>query len=122
MTSTRGRTFVGTVIADKMHKTVTVEWEGKRYVPKFERYSKTRTRVKAHNPENINAKVGNVVQIMETRPVSKTKNFVVTKVLKDGEAPQAPTEPKGKAKPKKELEKNAKKAEAKKVEEKNESN
>jgi small subunit ribosomal protein S17 len=79
--STRKRTFTGKVIRDKMSKTVTVEWEGQRYIPKYERYQKTRTRVKAHNPESINAKEGDVVKITETRPLSKTKNFIVTEIV-----------------------------------------
>lgn len=79
--TTRGRTFEGKVISDKMNKTVTVEWEGRKQVPKFERYMKRRTRVKAHNPEDIDAKIGDMVQIKETRPISKTKNFIVTQIL-----------------------------------------
>ncbi len=81
--SLRGRTFEGEVVSDKMHKTVTVIWERRAYVPKYERYEKRRTRVKAHNPDNINAKVGDIVVIKETRPISKTKNFVVVEVKKD---------------------------------------
>ena len=79
--STRGRTFTGTVIADKMAKTVTVEWERQKYIPKYERYEKRRTRVKAHNPENINAKEGDMVVIKETRPLSKTKHFIITEIV-----------------------------------------
>lgn len=79
--STRGRTFTGTVIRDKMSKTVTVEWERRKYIPKYERYEKRRTRVKAHNPENINAKEGDIVKIKETRPLSKTKNFIVIEIV-----------------------------------------
>ncbi|RME77649.1 30S ribosomal protein S17 [Candidatus Woesearchaeota archaeon] len=80
-TATRGKTFEGTVVSAKMQKTVIVEWEGRRYIPKYERYEKTRTRVSAHNPENINAQEGDRVQIKETRPLSKTKHFIITKVL-----------------------------------------
>ena len=78
--STRGRTHTGTVISNKMSKTVTVEWERRRYVPKYQRYEKRRTRVKAH--DELGAKIGDVVEIIETRPISKTKNFLVTKVVK----------------------------------------
>lgn len=73
----RGRTFVGKVIRAKVPKSVTVEWTGKRYVPKYERYEKTRTRIKAHSPECIGAQEGDTVKIIETRKISKTKNFVV---------------------------------------------
>lgn len=77
--SLRGRTFRGVVIADAMQKTVTVEWERRKHVPKYERYEKKRTRIKAHNPENINAKKGDLVEIQECRPMSKTKSFVIVK-------------------------------------------
>lgn len=78
--SLRGRTFEGRVVSDKMHKTVTVEWERRKYVPKYERYERRRTKVKAHNPESINAKTGDIVRIVETRPLSKTKNFIVVEI------------------------------------------
>jgi len=75
--STRGRMFVGNVISAKAHKTITVEWERMKYIPKYERYTKERTRVKVHNPPCINAKEGDKVKIAECRPISKTKHFVV---------------------------------------------
>nr|MCK4930039.1 30S ribosomal protein S17 [Nanoarchaeota archaeon] len=77
----RGKIFLGLVISDKMARTVTVTWPGRRYVPKYERYEKRRSKLKAHNPECINARKGDVVLIAETRPLSKTKHFVVVKVL-----------------------------------------
>jgi small subunit ribosomal protein S17 len=80
--SIRGRKFTGLVISDKMSKTVTVEWERRRYIPKYERYQKRRTRVKAHNPAAMNAEKGDIVVIEETRPISKTKNFIVTSIVK----------------------------------------
>jgi len=79
--STRGRKFVGVVISDKMTRTVTVQWEKRKYIPKYERYEKSRTRVKAHNPDEINAQKGDMVRIEETRPLSKTKNFIVTEII-----------------------------------------
>ncbi len=87
--STRGRKFTGTVISDKMSKTVTVEWKRRRYLPKYERYQKRRTKVKAHNPETINAEKGDIVIIEETRPISKTKNFIVTSIVKKHSVVQA---------------------------------
>jgi len=80
--STRGRKFIGEVVSDKMSKTVTVQWDRRKYIPKYERYEKRRTKVKAHNPETINAEKGDIVRIEETRPISKTKNFVVTEIVK----------------------------------------
>ena len=79
--SLRGRTFVGTVISARMQKTVTVEWERKHFLKKYERYEKRKSKVKAHNPESVNAKEGDVVKIMECRPISKTKNFIVVEVM-----------------------------------------
>ena len=77
--SVRGRSFTGTVVSDKMAKTVTVVWERRKLIPKYQRYEKRRTRVKAHN--EIGAKTGDLVEIRETRPISKTKNFVVVKII-----------------------------------------
>nr|AJS13042.1 30S ribosomal protein S17P, small subunit ribosomal protein S17 [uncultured archaeon] len=73
--------LTGTVASDKMSKTAIVSWDRKVYVPKFERYEKRRSKVSAHNPECIDAKRGDVVLIAETRPLSKTKNFVIIEVI-----------------------------------------
>lgn len=81
-TKVRGRIFTGTVISDRMQKTVTVEWPLRKFNKKYERFEMRRTRVKAHNPESIDAKAGDLVRIAETRPLSKTKNFVVIEILK----------------------------------------
>lgn len=83
--SMRGRTFKGIVTSDKMASTVSVEWERSKYVPKYERYEKRKSKVKAHNPASIDAKKGDFVEIKETRPISKTKSFIVTKILESGE-------------------------------------
>src|SRR3989339_517858 len=79
--SLRGRSFVGTVISARMQKTVTVEWERRHFLKKYERYEKRKSKVKAHNPESVNAKEGDVVKIMECRPISKTKNFIVIGIM-----------------------------------------
>ena len=78
----RGNVFEGKVISAKAHKTVTVERKITRFIPKYERYKKVRLRIKAHNPECINAKEGDKVKIGETRKLSKTKSFVVMEVMK----------------------------------------
>lgn len=84
--TTRGKTFVGKIASVKMKKTVIVEIERNRYIKKYERYEKRRTRIKAHNPEEINTTIGEVVKIRETRPISKTKKFtVIEKIKKKGE-------------------------------------
>lgn len=74
---THGRIFTGVVISDKAQKTVTVEMQRQVYFKKYERYGKDRTVIHAHNPECIDAAKGDIVKIIETRPISKIKNFVV---------------------------------------------
>jgi small subunit ribosomal protein S17 len=77
----RGNVFDGTVVSTKANKTITVERKLVKYLPKFERYKKTKSRIYAHNPTCINAKEGDMVRVGETRKLSKTKNFVVMQVL-----------------------------------------
>jgi small subunit ribosomal protein S17 len=79
---THGKSFVGKVTSDKMHKTVVVQWERRRLLRKYERFEKRHSRVYAHNPPSINAKLGDIVRVQETRPLSKTKNFVVVEILR----------------------------------------
>ncbi len=82
---THGRTFTGVVVSDKMSRTVTVAWERRHYVPKYQRYERRYSTVKAHNPDAIDAKAGDTVTIMETRPISKTKSFIIIKKHAAGE-------------------------------------
>ncbi len=79
--SLRGRQFTGTVISTRMRKTATIEFPRLYFLNKYERYEKRRTKLKVHNPECIDAKDGEVVRVMECRPLSKTKNFVIVKRL-----------------------------------------
>ncbi len=78
----RGRMFNGVVKSDRMAKTVVVEWPRVVRINKFKRYMKKRTRVVAHNPDCIKARTGDKVIIMECRPLSKTKRFVVLEAKK----------------------------------------
>ncbi|MBN1923930.1 MAG: 30S ribosomal protein S17 [Nanoarchaeota archaeon] len=75
--SVRGRLFRGRVISDKMNKGVIIEFKRIYKIPKYERFAKKKTKVRAHNPDCIKARNGDFVTIMETRPISKTKSFVV---------------------------------------------
>lgn len=79
--SVRGRRFTGTVLSTKMRKTAIIEFDRLQYLEKYERYEKRRTKLKAHNPECINAKEGESVRLIECRPLSKTKNFVIVQKL-----------------------------------------
>jgi len=73
----RGKLLEGIVVSAKASKTVTVMREYVIYVPKYERYMRRRSKIKAHLPDCIEVKEGDKVLIGETRPLSKTKHFVV---------------------------------------------
>ena len=79
--SVRGRQFTGIVVSTNMRKTAVIEFGRLQFLKKYERYEKRRTKLKVHNPECISVKDGDIVQIMECRPLSKTKNFVIIKKL-----------------------------------------
>ena len=79
--SLRGKTFTGTVVSSKMQKGATVEWARKHFVKKYERYEKRKSTIHVHNPVCINAKEGDRVKMMETRPISKTKHAVIIEKL-----------------------------------------
>ncbi len=78
----RGIQLTGRVVSDKAKRTVIVETDFARYMYKYERFLRQRSRIPAHNPECIGAKTGQRVRIAETRRLSKTKSFVVTGVVK----------------------------------------
>ena len=73
----RGKILDGIVVSDKASKTIVVERHYFNYIPKYERYERKNTRLLAHNPACIAAKIGNTVRIAECRPISKMKSFVV---------------------------------------------
>lgn len=74
---TRGRTFTGIVVNARMQKTATVEWPRRKFIRKYERYETSKTSIKAENPVEVNAKEGDIVKVMESRPISKTKQFII---------------------------------------------
>lgn len=79
--SLRGRNFVGIITSAKLAKSATVRWTRRYYLPKYERYEKRRTSIHAYNPLCINANEKDVVRIVECRPLSKTKHFVIVEKL-----------------------------------------
>ncbi len=79
--SVRGRQFKGTVVSTKMRKTAVIEFQRLYFLKKYERYEKRRTKLKVHNPQCINVKEGDFVQVMGCKPLSKTKSFVIIQKL-----------------------------------------
>ena len=79
-TSSVKRTLIGRVVSDKMEKTVTVLVERKVKHPMYGKIMVRSKKYHAHNEGNT-AKAGDLVEIIETRPVSRTKTWAVTSVL-----------------------------------------
>ena|SRR5262249_10520981 len=86
------RTVIGIVTSDKMNKTRRVEVPRLVKHPRYGKYIKRRTVCKAHD-ENNESKKGDTVEIMETRPLSKTKNWRLVRVVsRAGAAPETAAE------------------------------
>jgi small subunit ribosomal protein S17 len=79
--STKEEEHVGIIIKKDVNRTATIEWGRQHLVRKYERFEKRRSRLHVHNPACIDAAVGDIVRVKRTRPLSKTKHFVITKVL-----------------------------------------
>ncbi len=75
--------MVGTVVSDKMQKTVVVAVENRFPHPIYQKIISRTTRYKAHDAEN-NCKVGDRVRIKESPPISAQKRWTVTDVLVQG--------------------------------------
>lgn len=74
------KTYRGTVVSDKMDKTITVAVETKKTHPLYGKRVKYTKKFKAHD-ENNTAREGDTVLIMETRPLSATKRFRLVEVV-----------------------------------------
>ena len=70
------RILQGVVVSDKMDKSVVVRVERRIMHPVYKKYIKRSKKYTAHDENNL-CKVGDVVQIIESRPLSKTKTWVV---------------------------------------------
>lgn len=74
------KTKTGIVSSDKMEKTITVAVERKVKHPIYGKFVKKTTKFHAHDEKN-EAKPGDVVRIMETRPLSKTKRWLLVEIV-----------------------------------------
>ncbi len=74
------KVYTGRVVSDKMDKTITVQVETYKTHSLYGKRVKYSKKFKAHDEQNV-AKVGDVVKIMETRPLSATKRFRLVEVV-----------------------------------------
>ncbi len=74
------RKLVGTVKSNKMDKTVVVEVGRSSLAPKYKKYVRSRARYNAHDEKNEYL-VGDRVEIQEHRPISRSKRWVVTRLV-----------------------------------------
>lgn len=78
--SSRRRFLQGTVVSDKMDKTRVVQIRSSIKHPKYQKIVRVANKFKAHDEKN-ESKVGDVVQIMETRPLSKDKRWIIKQIV-----------------------------------------
>ena len=76
------KVYQGRVVSDKMDKTITVLVETRKTHPKYGKRVKYSKKYKAHDEEN-RAKEGDIVRIMETRPLSATKRFSLLEIVEE---------------------------------------
>lgn len=72
---------VGEVVSTKMQKTIVVEIEMRKAHPKYKRVMKSNKKFYAHDEQN-SARVGDVVRIRETRPLSKLKRWSLEEIIR----------------------------------------
>jgi small subunit ribosomal protein S17 len=80
MTRPMRKVRTGTVISDKMDKTVIVRVQTLKEHPRYKKHVQQSTRFKAHDEQN-QCKVGDRVRIMETRPISHDKRWRVVAIV-----------------------------------------
>jgi len=73
----------GVIVKKDINHSATIEWKRPYYVPKYERYEVRKSKMRVHNPACIDAPVGEMVLVARTRPLSKTKNHVILKLLNE---------------------------------------
>jgi small subunit ribosomal protein S17 len=82
-----GRTIIGKVVSDKMDKTLVIQIERKVKHPLYGKYLTRTSKIYAHDDQNT-GKVGDLVLVANSRPISKTKNWTLVKVLEQAEREQ----------------------------------
>ena len=83
------RTMVGTVVSNKMQKTIVVKVDRRVRDNLYKKYVTKSRRFKAHDEKN-DARIGDLVSVVESRPLSKDKRFVLQKIIRRaGQAAEA---------------------------------
>ena len=82
---------VGQVVSTKMQKTIVVEIEMRKAHPKYKRVLKSNKKFYAHDEQN-SARVGDVVRIRETRPLSKLKRWSLEEIIRRSSLSALPDE------------------------------
>jgi small subunit ribosomal protein S17 len=86
------KSIVGVVVSNKMDKTAVVSVERREPHPLYRKIVRTTKRYKAHDPQNA-AHLGDIVRIVETRPLSKEKRWRIAETLVRGDVAEiAPRE------------------------------
>ncbi len=80
MERSKRKVLRGTVVSDKMDKTITVQVSTQKSHPLYSKRVKYSKKFKAHDEMN-EAKIGDVVEIMETRPLSATKRYRLVRIV-----------------------------------------
>lgn len=80
-TQPRRNEKVGLVVSTKMEKTIVVEIEMRKAHPKYKRVMKSNKKFYAHDEQN-SARMGDVVRIRETRPLSKLKRWSLEEIIR----------------------------------------
>ena len=80
MSETNKATLIGKVVSDKMDKTITVLVETQRKHPLYKKMVKYSKKYHAHDEKN-EAKVGDTVKIVQTRPLAKTVDYELVEIL-----------------------------------------
>jgi len=80
MSETKKISLIGKVVSDKMDKTITVLVETQRKHPLYGKMVKYSKKYHAHDEKN-EAKIGDTVRIVQTRPLAKTVNYTLDEVL-----------------------------------------
>lgn len=78
---TSQRTVIGKVVSDKMNKTIVVQIERKVKHPLYEKYVRRFSKMYVHDEDNA-CRIGDLVLIQQSRPLSKTKRWKLVEILK----------------------------------------